>query len=329
MSTVTRRQWRAALHERRGWPLAAVRPDYSLYEVNGGALRIRGHRTYVCSGPIYGTAFVAELRPNTRQLLTHAVDPHATVLPRRRLIGQQSVEEFEASGSDEWLQARHAAVAAAATLLGRPHEETGDGAEVVGVRSDTNGVMVGDVIVAVDGVVVRTARACAAELHTRDTATLTVTRPGTAGAAGVVDVKLSRHDDDRWGLRTATRSRRLTLPFDVALELPGGVGGPSMGLATALSLLDMLTPGSITAGAAVAVTGSLGVDGTVHAVGGVAFKARAVAAHPDVSRFLVPADDEVDIAQARQVLGRRVEVVSVGSLEGAVDALGDGGDRNQ
>ncbi len=321
MSVLTGRRWRSALHDRHGWPLAAVRPDYRLYRLNDGALQVHGHRSFPCSGPIYGTAYFAELRPTTRQVFTHMLDPQATLLPRRRLTGEQSVEEFEAGGGAEAMHAREAAVAAAGALLGRSCEETGDGAEVVGVRSDTVGVTMGDVIVAVDGAAVRTARTCAALLDSRNRATLTVTRPGTTGEPGVVDVRLSRHRDRRWGLRTVTRSRRLTLPFDVVLRLPGGVGGPSMGLAIALSLLDQLSPGSLTGGAAVAATGALGIDGTVHPVGGVALKARAVAAHGQVPRFVVPAGDHNEVARARQVLGRRVEVIPVGSLRDAVAAL--------
>ncbi|MGA8211866.1 MAG: S16 family serine protease, partial [Nocardioidaceae bacterium] len=313
-----------ALHGRRGWPVAVVRPDYALHRLDGGVLQVRGQRTRAGDGAVYGTAFVAELRPTTRQVLTHVLDPHAAVLRRRRLTGGQSVEEFEAAGTADQLQARQAAVAAVGTLLGRTHEEAGGGAEVVGVRSDTPGVRVGDVVVAVGSIAVGTAGACAAALASTDAATLTIIRPGDVRSDGVVETRLTRHDDRRWGLRLVTRSPRLTLPFDVAWHLPATVAGPSLALAMALSLAEVLSSTSVTGGATIAATGCLGLDGTVYPVGGVALKARAVAACPEVSRFLVPAGGpagDSEVTAARRLLGSRVEVLPVSSLEHAVRVL--------
>ena len=60
------------------------------------------------------------------------------------------------------------------------------------------------------------------------------------------------------------------------------VGGPSAGLAFTLAIIDDLTPGDLTGGKRVAVTGTIAADGTVGPVGGVEQKA-ITARHNGVS----------------------------------------------
>ena len=56
---------------------------------------------------------------------------------------------------------------------------------------------------------------------------------------------------------------RPSYDFPVNVEIDAGdVGGPSAGLAFALAILDRLTPGQLTGGARVAVTGTMELDGT-------------------------------------------------------------------
>jgi Lon-like protease len=103
----------------------------------------------------------------------------------------------------------------------------------------------------------------------------------------------------------------------------GDVGGPSAGLAFTLALIDVLTPGELTGGERVAVTGAIGADGTVIPVGGTAQKAAAVR-RAGIGVFLVPAEDYAD---ALQTAGD-VEVIEVTSVDGALRELVRlGGDR--
>ena len=55
----------------------------------------------------------------------------------------------------------------------------------------------------------------------------------------------------------------------------GDVSGPSGGLAFTLTIIDDLTPGNLTGGKKIAVTGTIDGDGTVGEVGGVPQKAVA------------------------------------------------------
>jgi len=61
--------------------------------------------------------------------------------------------------------------------------------------------------------------------------------------------------------------------------------------------------------------------GRVGGVGAIELKARAVRAHPDVRRFVVPAESGPDVDDARRMLGSRAEVVAVATLAEAVEVL--------
>ncbi len=114
------------------------------------------------------------------------------------------------------------------------------------------------------------------------------------------------------------------LPFDVGLDL-GAVGGPSAGLAFTLIMLDVLTPGELTGGKRVAVTGSMRVDESVGDVGGVTQKAVA-ARSAGAELILVP---EASRDEALKGAGD-VAVVGVSTLDDALQALRDlGGDPLQ
>ncbi len=107
-------------------------------------------------------------------------------------------------------------------------------------------------------------------------------------------------------------------PLDITIDT-GDVGGPSAGLAFALAIIDDLTPGDLTGGADVAVTGTIAGDGTVGEVGGTGQKA-AAARGAGASLFLVPTADYQD---ALDHAGDDLEVVAVDSLDEALAALRD------
>ncbi|MCX6397840.1 MAG: PDZ domain-containing protein [Propionibacteriales bacterium] len=87
-----------------------------------------------------------------------------------------------------------------------------------------------------------------------------------------------------------TPAPRYVYPFDVKINLGTSIGGPSAGMMFALSIYDLLTPGSLTGGKAVAGTGEIAADGTVGAIGGIAQK--MVGAQRDGARlFLVPSEN--------------------------------------
>jgi PDZ domain-containing protein len=94
------------------------------------------------------------------------------------------------------------------------------------------------------------------------------------------------------------------------------ITGPSCGLAMTLQIIDQLTPGGIAPPERIAVTGTIEVDGSVGAVGGVAQKvATAEAAGAKV--IMVPEANQAEALAA----ARRIQVVPVGSIDQALDWL--------
>ncbi len=116
---------------------------------------------------------------------------------------------------------------------------------------------------------------------------------------------------------------RVELPFAVDIATDQ-IGGPSAGLAFTLTVIDELTPGELTGGKKVAVTGTIDVDGKVGPIGGLRQKSVAVRnAHADY--FIVPADQTPEqLARARRILGAD-KVFPVATLDEALQVLADHG----
>lgn len=104
-------------------------------------------------------------------------------------------------------------------------------------------------------------------------------------------------------------------PVDVAIDTQR-VSGPSAGLAFTLAIIDDLTPGDLTGGKRVAVTGTIDPNGRVGAVGGVEQKA-ITARHNDVELMIVPKSEVKDARSGAD--GMRV--VGVDTIDQALDAL--------
>jgi len=116
------------------------------------------------------------------------------------------------------------------------------------------------------------------------------------------------------GVRLTTR---VHTPFKVQID-SGDVVGPSAGLAYALELLDLLTPGELTGGTTVAATGELGPNGQIGPIGGIAQKAVTVQA-AGAKVFLVP---RLNYADARKEAGKGLDVRPVDDFDDAVREIG-------
>ena len=123
------------------------------------------------------------------------------------------------------------------------------------------------------------------------------------GFIGIADVTVRAVDAD--------------LPFDLLID-SGSIGGPSAGLAFTLTLIDVLTPGELTGGNRVAVTGTISAAGRVGNVGGVAQKA-AAAEDEGVAVFIVP----IDSVEAAESTTDDLRIVGVETLDDALAALAE------
>jgi PDZ domain-containing protein len=152
-----------------------------------------------------------------------------------------------------------------------------------------------------------------------------IDRPGEGERT--VSVELSASPDDP--ARTIVGfipfdTRAINLPFEVDIRTDS-IGGPSAGLAFTLALIDELSPGELAGAADVAVTGTINLDGSVGAIGGLTQKVSAVRQN-GIEVFLVPASQaELSDPAARQrlddVARGDVEIIPVATLAEALEAL--------
>ena len=195
-----------------------------------------------------------------------------------------------------------------------------------------------DTILAVDGEPVGSVEDLSAQLQGKrpgDTIELTIERP----EVGELDVEVELAADPFDPARTIIGfqpfdTRTVDLPFDVSIDT-AEIGGPSAGLAFTLALIDELTEGDLTGGRDLAVTGTIGLDGTVGPIGGLEQKVSAVHQH-GLDVFLVPASqpelqpddptasaphDVCRLACLEAAGDGEVEIIPVGSLDEALAAL--------
>ena len=192
-------------------------------------------------------------------------------------------------------------------------------------------VKVGEIIVAIDDELI-TGLESLLEL-------LSATDPGTEVQIALEDVDtgelrtqpvtLGAHPEGRAGgfigiMDVTVRAVDADLPFELDID-SGSIGGPSAGLAFALTIIDLLTEGELTGGGKVAVTGTISAGGSVGDVGGVAQKARA-AEDAGAEVFIVPIDA---IAEAESTT-ERLRIEGVATLDEAIEVLaGLGGDVSE
>ena len=191
----------------------------------------------------------------------------------------------------------------------------------------------GDTIVAIEDVAVTTKEQATTRLRTTEPGQSIVLRvENDQGAARDETIVLGTRPDaiERWGFMGVSLGDRIRqkdpMPIDLTID-SGRVGGDSAGLAFTLSIIDELTPGELTGGHRIAVTGTMQSDGTVGPIGGIRQKVVA-ARKAKAELILVPEGENYDDAVAKA--GDTIKVVAVKDLEGALAALSDfGGNANE
>ena len=105
-------------------------------------------------------------------------------------------------------------------------------------------------------------------------------------------------------------------PFVVDFNL-ANVGGPSAGLMFSLAVIDKLTTGDLAGSNFIAGTGTIKLDGSVGAIGGITHKMVA-AREAGATVFLVPAKN---CDEASAAIPGGLQLVKVDTLDHAVNAL--------
>jgi PDZ domain-containing protein len=289
-------------------------------------LRISGARTYRHHGGfLLLTVRVSNGRPNVWRFVQASLDDDSKVIGEDQYLGTTPRRKVNARDVQEMEDSQHAAAIAALTKLGYQVKESGQGALVAAVVEGSPavaaGLKPGDVITAIDGQQIQLADQVGPIVQNSPVGTtfiLTVRRDGkerqvsiTSGSAPAGPIKGKPY----FGISSMTDHRKVEYPVDVKIDA-GDVRGPSGGLAFALSIIDDLTPGNLSGGKKVAVTGEIHDDGTVSEVGGVPQKAVA-AREAGATLMIVPASE---VRAARSKAGS-MPVVGVKTLDDALRVL--------
>jgi len=180
----------------------------------------------------------------------------------------------------------------------------------------------GDRLIEADGVTLNSVDDLTAVLGDRspgDDIDVLVERRGTGEFRVLVELTSAPGEDRTIVGFVPFDTRRISLPFDVDINT-GSIGGPSAGLAFTLSLIDRLTAGELTGGSDVAVTGTIGLDGSVGPIGGLPQKASAVAQR-GIGLFLIPAAQSAADVEAARAAAPGLQIVPVADVFDALDAL--------
>jgi PDZ domain-containing protein len=237
-------------------------------------------------------------------LMSKAPWSSAEIVP---LSTDEAAAKFAAEEMD--LSKQTAALLAEKYVFGELKSITADGVEIIDVEAaspaEKGGLRSGDIVVSLGST------------PTLDVKTLVSEISGTQGAVSVV-VRRAQNTlafpvtpaSGRIGVKVAEHYHGNPI---VSINTPG-VGGASAGLAMTLSFIDALSPGDLTGGRRIAVTGTIDTGGHVGAVRGLRYKAVG-AKNEGAEVILAPAE------RAESDSGVPLSVVRVNSLEDALRYL--------
>jgi Lon-like protease len=313
----------------------SVRPAEQRIEVDGAP-------SFENEGEVLFTTVFID-RASVATLVRGALDDAVEVRTEDEVYGGQGRRESQQVNQQRMDLSKLVATKVALDQLGIPASFTAEGARVLqltegGLAGEV--LRPGDVIVAVGGRPVRLPSDIAeiiGGLAPGDPVAVEARRPAaptlgaghqaadTEGGETVVGEVVLTGSPDQPGrpvLGVAVDPVDPGIDSPVRVEIDSGdVTGPSAGLAWALAVVDRLTPGSLTEGRDVAVTGEILPDGSVGAVGGITQKVAAVK-RAGVRLFLYPASTpEADQAAMRRVAGDDLELRPVATLDEAVRVL--------
>jgi Lon-like protease len=260
------------------------------------------------------------------------ITPHTEIVKQKELIGDASPKQYFEANENFMENSKLTAEYVAMKRAGYNVDIVGDGAgvAVLADNAPSQGKLnAGDTIVGLNGNKIVRADQLTSGLRAiapQTTVRLDVISP--SGESRSVELVTAARPDDPSasyvGVSVQTKNPRLSTPFPIDLKTEQ-IGGPSAGLAFTLTALDQLTPGNLTGGTKIAVTGTISADGSVGEVGGVEQKTAAVE-KSGAKVFLVPSSEA---EEARKVAGSKLRVVGINTLDEALAALAaNGGDTS-
>lgn len=289
----------------------------TLGEVEGKpVVAIEGTETKPTSGHLNMTTVSQRDGLTLGQALAFWASGNDQLVPRDLVFPpEKSRDDIEKSQSADFQRSEDNAEYAALNYLKYPKvvtvERVSDPGPSVGKLQS------GDGIDAVNGTKVADVAAFSALLKaTKPGQEIVVDYRRRNGPAGTARITLGRNDDRDYGYLGIAVQDAPWAPFTVDFNL-ANIGGPSAGLMFSLAVVDKLTTGDLNGAKFVAGTGSIGADGTVGPIGGIAHKMSS-AQDAGATVFLVPSDN---CDEARTVHGNTMELVKADTLPQTIDAL--------
>jgi PDZ domain-containing protein len=273
-------------------------------------------------------------RVNVWEWVRASLDPDVDLFREQEISRGRSPEELDVESDAQMTASKTAATRAALEAAGF-EVPLGAGVQVLAVipsRPAAGSLEAGDVLTSVDGRELADASDLGEIVRASPVGTeLTIefVRDGESRTANVT----TEAGPDGTPVIGVYVAGAYDFPVDVEIDT-ATIGGPSAGLAMTLTILDELTPGDLTGGRDVAVTGTIEEDGSVGEIGGISQKAVS-ARRAGADLLIVPActTEEIrarcehDLARARERAGDDMPVYAVASLDEALEVLSaSGGD---
>jgi PDZ domain-containing protein len=290
----------------------------------------QGHPLRAGRGDLLMT-FVSEPDSNMLEELIAHLDPDASLQP---LPPKYNAAQDAQQNKQLMLSSEQTAELVALCQLGYKDLCSG-GMQVQTIESYSKaaGVLkVGDIIIAVDGHPTITAdelRAAIAPLKPGAEAAFTIVRNGktmTVQVPTMTSPTAPHHTIVGFAFVPAPPMQFPSkLPVDVKID-PGNIGGPSAGLMFTLGVINRLSSTDLTQGQRIAGTGTISLDGTVGAIGGI--KQKVIGAQWAGARYFLAPCDGGNYSDASKVVGSKMTLVPVTNLSdalGFLHALGPGG----
>lgn len=285
-------------------------------------VKIDGAEVFEPEGEVlYTTVSVSLRRINGYELLAGWLDDDIEIVEEELITGGLSRSTVRTENRVAIDISKLIAEKIALERLGYTVAVASDGVRIVEVAKGQPSealLAVDDLVRAIDGVAVATSEEAVAAVRKRrpgDEIRVRFSRDGNESEVAIRAAEAEEPGKALIGVRLFTENPRFDLPFQIDIDT-GRVGGPSAGLAFTLALLDLLTPGELSGGLRVAVTGTIDIDGSVGVVDGVEHKA-AAARRENADIFLVPID-RLDEARSR---AGRMRVFGVSNLDDALKVL--------
>ncbi|MFY9587939.1 MAG: S16 family serine protease [Actinomycetota bacterium] len=285
-------------------------------------VHIDGQRVY----PSDGGFFLTTVAVSTREIslfegLVAWLDPAVSTISRSDLVPKGLTDEqYSQYNALDMEESKYGAIIAAMRAVGVDSPLV-PGARVIGVAGGfpaEGHLKQGDLIVGVDGHEVTDPRGAVDRVVARPVGSIVeieFVRDDKHLTTKVKTIRSPLRDQEGVPVIGVRLAPAFLLPFGVTIDSQN-IGGPSAGLAFALSVVDAVTPEDLTRGHLVAVTGTILGDGRVGPVGGVEFKVRA-AEREGADVFLVPS---IEVDQAEKV-AKDIKIIGVDTLADAIAEL--------